>query len=293
MTLIHWLRKILTRSPKETNTDIGFKTAYENRVDRLYNFQRFDAQRLAAILKNGTIYCSNPATFNDPWDCKPWFNTAILDNPDEYTRHVKHAEKLCRPRTNMSEADITAMVQQLSTDRGQLERCMNEISTETVQAVMKRFRVYCLGPDPSNTLMWAHYADSHRGICLEFDVKSEIMCGAFQVEYYSMFPIMNLYSESARDNLLPLLAKAAAWRYEKEYRLVAQEEDNAVDSDTLKTRNNFLVIPEGASLPLKSVIVGCQGPFEVVSDIVNRFAPDLPVKRAIRVPNHYEVNIEG
>jgi hypothetical protein len=53
-------------------------TAISDRLDRLYHWQRFDADRLWTCLLNRVIYCSDPATFNDPWDCKPHFNTGVL-----------------------------------------------------------------------------------------------------------------------------------------------------------------------------------------------------------------------
>ena len=84
------------------------------------------------------------------------------------------------------------------------------------------------------------------------------------------------------------LAKASAWSYESEYRLIAQESANAVDADTLKTDNHVLSLPEGA---LRSVIVGCQGPQEAVKELVAELAPGIRVKRAVRIPNRYELYI--
>lgn len=40
---------------------------------RLYNYQIYCPEWLDAIFRSGTIQCSNPARFNDPWDFKPWF----------------------------------------------------------------------------------------------------------------------------------------------------------------------------------------------------------------------------
>ncbi len=47
----------------------------------LYHYEDFQLDRLADILRNHRIYCSNPADFNDPWDCKPYFNPALHDDP--------------------------------------------------------------------------------------------------------------------------------------------------------------------------------------------------------------------
>jgi hypothetical protein len=61
--------------------------------------------------------------------------------------------------------------------------------------------------------MWAHYADDHRGICLEFDLRNEVLCGALRCEYLREFPLMKAYESSEEANLLILLAKGDAWAY--------------------------------------------------------------------------------
>jgi len=41
----------------------------------LYHWEKFCEERLNSLLRDKRIYCSNPASFNDPWDCKLHFNT--------------------------------------------------------------------------------------------------------------------------------------------------------------------------------------------------------------------------
>jgi len=47
---------------------------------------------------------------------------------------------------------------------------INQLSGEMAGSIDEHYRVYCLGPDPNNLLMWSQYADSHCGICLEFSL---------------------------------------------------------------------------------------------------------------------------
>jgi hypothetical protein len=54
------------------------------------------------------------------------------------------------------------------------------------------------------------------------------------------------------------------------------------------TDNNFLQLPQSA---LTSIIVGCQGSYDAVRNIVAQVQPALPVKKAIRVPNRFELQI--
>lgn len=265
-------------------------TAFEEGRRVLYHWQPFNEERLARTLKDLVVYCSSPGDFNDPWDCKPFFNTEILNDPEENEKHVAWAADLCRRQTPMSEKDIEAMKETLRNDPARAAALVTEISDSSGPTIARRYRVYCLGPDVGNLLMWAHYADSHRGVCLEFSLRNDVMCSALKCEYLKEFPIMRLHRNEDADALRVLLAKAEPWGYEKEYRIVAQEREHAVCTGTLMTDKGFLKLPKGA---LVSVIVGCQGDHEMVSAMVRELALDVKVKRAVRVQNRYALNIEG
>lgn len=165
---------------------------------------------------------------------------------------------------------------------------LNEINRGIWLEIADRYRVYCLGPDPVDLLMWSHYADNHKGMCLEFSTRSAVMCCATQVEYCSVFPTVKLYSKSADDNLVPLLTKADVWSCEREYRLVAQERGNSTAHDTLMTDDNYMSLPPNT---LTSIIVGCQGSVDEIQSVVARFAPHLPVRIAMREPDRYALTI--
>lgn len=102
---------------------------------------------------------------------------------------------------------------------------------------------------------------------------------------------MRARSTGEVENLGMLLAKADVWECEHEYRLIAQERCIAIATPhaTLTTDNNYLKLPETALL---SVIVGCQGPYDVVQSLVAEVAPEVTVKRAERVPNRFKLRIE-
>lgn len=264
-----------------------FPNAAQRGLKRLYHWQRFDAGRLEAILRDNAIYCSRPTDFNDPWDCRPFFNTDLLSDPAEMQKHIDWAVRICRRDGKMSEAYIARMQDQLR-DRAILEGKVRETTMATQQAVLERYRVYCLCPDVTNALMWAHYADSHRGICLEFNVRNEVICCALEAQYCPEFPMTPQYSDDLAENLLPLLAKSDVWKYENEYRLIAQGAANATAHDTLLATNGFLRLPDGT---LRAIIVGCQGPYDAVQDLVRKCKADVSVLRARKLDNRYALEI--
>lgn len=266
-------------------------TAWRDGYRALYHWQKFDESQLSRTLSTMQIYCSSPSAFNDPWDCKPHFNSDVLADPAENERHAQWAVEVCSRKTFMSKVERERMRVTLLTDRAKVTECLNQISAAMADAINARYRVYCLCPDVENLLMWAHYADAHRGVCLEFDLSNDVLCGALRCEYRQEFPVMKVYEDSEEANLLTLLVKGDTWAYEREYRLIGQERSVAGQgADTLVTDGSFLQLPEGA---LRSVVVGCQADYAGIRDLVERFAPHVRVKRADRVPNQYSLAIEG
>lgn len=269
--------------------DLMATTAWAEGYRVLFHWQRYDEGRLRHTLESNQIYCPSPSTFNDPWDCKPHFNTEILQDPTERCRHSDWAVDLCNRRTNMSAAELERMRQALQQEPARAAGMLNQISSELAPEINRRYRVYCMGPDVDNLLMWAHYSDSHRGICLEFDLQNDVLCAALKCEYSDRFPLTKLRDDSEAALLGVLLAKSSAWAYEHEFRLVAQERGEAVRGvDTLLTDNSLLQLPQGA---LRSVIVGCQSEQDKIRALVHEVAPAVRVRTAVRVPNRFELAI--
>lgn len=96
------------------------------------------------------------------------------------------------------------------------------------------------------------------------------------------YRVLYHWEKFSEERLLTLLAKSDVWNYEKEYRLIVQEESKAFpDTESLKSNGNFLASPEGA---LMSVITGCQSDHARIHDLVKSVDPTVHVKQAIRVP---------
>lgn len=157
--------------------------------------------------------------------------------------------------------------------------------------IPSRWRIYCLTPLPDSTLMWSHYGDNHRGICLEFGTDVRLFASALRVVYRSAYPRWSP-NQIAANPIDILLTKSDDWAYEKEYRIIGLGDGvkRSAEFAPLTLSGNFLSFPEGA---LKSVIVGCETDFGAVAKIVNCEWPGLRIKRAVRSPNRYRLVIES
>ena len=195
-------------------------TAASRDIEHLYHYQRFDCNRLEVLLRTNSIFLSDASRFNDPWDCKPYFDTTRLDDPVFYERQI---QSFVSSVGYLSTEEIHRRVTLLRSDRALLEKMIFDMATISDE-MQRRYRFYCLTTIPTNPRMWSHYAQNHTGICLGFKCRNDVFCSALRVEYSETFALIDLADDSTEMLLLPFLAKSADWRYEEEYRLIAQEE---------------------------------------------------------------------
>jgi hypothetical protein len=266
------------------------RTAVSMGIWTLYHWQRFDPDRLVPFLRTGKLYCSSPKQFNDPWDCELAFDIPSLEDPEVRRRHADWAVDLTTRRAPMSAMDTERMRLTLINDPARAAELLTEISAATSADIANRFRVYCLGSDPTNLLMWSHYAEDHSGIALEFSLRNGIMCAALECQYHEELPLFPIDGGGDEQHLTVLLAKSHVWKYEQEFRLVTQERAAANTQDTLFTDGGLLQLPQGA---LTAIVVGCKGDVAAVQRLVDEHAAGLPVKRAVRLAHRYKVAIEG
>lgn len=104
---------------------------------------------------------------------------------------------------------------------------------EYIKALSNVTLLKCFTEDPKNNLMWAHYADSYKGICVEYDIKrasKEVKKVLFPVTYRKKpehFIDIDVFisgkesgsKDYSSDSKGPFAEKPFCWRYEKEWRI--------------------------------------------------------------------------
>lgn len=80
--------------------------------------------------------------------------------------------------------------------------------------------VCCFTTKVDNNAMWAHYADSNKGVCLAFDFSQDIklLDKIHKVDYEEEMPVI----ETEDDLKKALLLKKKDWRYEDEWRILSE-----------------------------------------------------------------------
>jgi hypothetical protein len=225
--------------------------------DKLYKYSSL-TPRVLQQLCLGEIYYADPSDFNDPLDCRPSVepDLPIQDLKDVLARLISRrvskevfdAMKRLRfkKETILVRQDLVAaksvetLLQSIEYDatNPDVEDAEGHIKFSLGNAIEAELRsaydqgVLCLSSKYTSPLMWSHYADQHRGICVELDV-SKLPAGAiYKVEYGTS---RRLNASAIRrwlgnDDPLAkreidracLLTKSTEWNYEDEFRLLGR-----------------------------------------------------------------------
>ncbi|MGK5092554.1 DUF2971 domain-containing protein [Deltaproteobacteria bacterium TL4] len=114
--------------------------------------------------------------------------------------------------------------------------------------------VVCFSRSWHNPLLWSHYADKHRGVCLGFEVPDgHIVQVSYEVKrLVNVVPKLLSCGPAAETLMTRLLAtKFQDWRYEDEVRVYTDLSDrDAVTSHYFKDFDH--------DLALREVILGCR-----------------------------------
>lgn len=215
-------------------------------------------------LANNQLFFNRPDKFNDPLDSRPYWCL--------HGRKEKYINSLMCCYNNLSRNDIEQYIQD-SIDRGDMEEEGDLIFYDPIVEKDLKLRGYsfeeslpkicCFSGTCRNILMWSHYADYHRGICLRFrsakdwenielgehyldfdyrDYSTQLLLAKkdpfhnlfykkkfLKVEYKPkeyICPMVNyLDTDSNLEMVKSLLNKFCDWHYEDEYRMIITRYD--------------------------------------------------------------------
>lgn len=186
---------------------------------KLYKYQSCNDYALIN-LKQRVLWFSRFQEFNDPFDCD--INFSITDVTEENLNKM-----LADLRKSEGDASFP------NSDKFK-ENVINSahLSTELIKTFYwKDIGVACFSEINDSILMWSHYANSHKGFCMEFDTqfypfKQDGGDFLYKVDY----PESNLYPPLSLSDILQeklprlsriiLTTKSWHWSYEKEWRIL-------------------------------------------------------------------------
>ncbi|HHZ8496375.1 TPA: DUF2971 domain-containing protein [Enterobacter mori] len=227
------------------------------------------------ILQNNLICFNNPLNFNDPFE----FNTSFKLNNFESTLHDS---LITTDLFKELPADILNSIELLPKETVSkiIEEATKEILSfyelakpniiKTTESLMQEFnsslirmtRILSLSDNPTNILMWGHYAQSHSGFVIELDTNHPFFSQrrshkdefgflrrvVYQKEYPSLDPLLSENTESH------FLIKSSDWEYENEWRMLLPQSSSDKTININGKEYDLYKIPSSS---IKSIIFGC------------------------------------
>jgi hypothetical protein len=165
---------------------------------------------LLRTLINNELYFSNPSDFNDPFDCQ--FKLNLVKNSEAENQFYKNLD------LSDSEKKLFNLFQFENENSKGLENTFN-------LRLIERLGVTCFSEQENEILMWSHYANGHKGICLKFDwnIHPDYFQGD-KVIYDNKLHTIEYSSTQKFHNEIKrvVLTKLERWSYEKEIRSVVE-----------------------------------------------------------------------
>ena len=194
-----------------------------NKSDLFYRYRSLSNKQavewVIQSINHSIHYFTSPLSFNDPFDCNP--NYIIHGQPSKI---AKYLQKILSRRTNLNRharrVEAKRRLDDPHDDPRRPEN-MKAIREYYHNLVTSKVGILCLTTVPDDLLMWAHYADSHRGICLVFDNKDDFLQTSQPIIYKKTRPIVNPLTHTDEQMLdSAMFTKSDHWSYEREWRIL-------------------------------------------------------------------------
>lgn len=207
----------------------------------LYKYAPLNNFSLQAIA-NGHFWYSKLQYFNDPFEPKAPFHeikttvatdqliqAGIIQVDDVEVAHINNEYFYER-----SHHDAKSIIDLITPSK---KHDKNEVVSNSAQMIYDLYvktadvGVLCLSSDPKSILMWSHYSDNHKGICIQIERTEDSLlsdpCKTYKVAYDDNYPnVRSLVLQSLSEQGLMqriIATKGKYWSYEEEWRVIQDQ----------------------------------------------------------------------
>jgi hypothetical protein len=212
-------------------------------------------QYLLDLMSHGAMKFSRPSEFNDPFDCCP---------------------------THFNELPLGALPHAVTSE---LNQYMRHVTSHVAG-------ICCLTPYPDRMLMWSHYGDQHRSVCVGFDTTVLLEQCAKNDEGNPIYEeIVKIKYTNFRPNEGDGEAfhkKSEEWRYEDEYRIVSYAKKG-----NPQWGPGVWNIPPSA---IREIVIGARVDRQLQEQIARSataMRPDIQLRKAVLHTHTFELVIEN
>ena len=221
-----------------------------------YLYKYRNEEQAIRFLINQEIYFSNYKEFNDPFEGSANLNT-------DFTPQQFFYSLISGGLSTVAAAEVTMKFKNGTFDG-------KNVLIDAVEEAKDSIGYYCMSSRPDNLLMWAHYANSHYGVCFKFDILEDIdtFLVPVPIEYNSDFIDFNVLNS---DILSLIRRKSRDWEYEQEVRII---------------KPDFHGLKKVKNTALKEIIFGCRTcegkREEIMKEALNNGFTDVAFSEAIK-----------
>jgi len=202
---------------EKANCIFGGKSAFKSKSyilpNKFYKYMSINENAMDA-LNNEYVWCGKASKLNDPFECRLNVSEEEVKkfNSRNHPNNTILIESLPYVKKRMVEKELKREEQKI------FEMAKGEFDKKKEEVVLTSF---CEIND--NPLMWGHYADGYKGICVEYLLKDiEELTNTFYPVIYSetMHGLSDMLPDRYYGLIKQMLTKSLDWSYEKEWRIV-------------------------------------------------------------------------
>ena len=177
------------------------------------------------IIESLELKLPSVSEVNDPLECLPIFYCPEDKSAIE-ARYIAALKRKGKSFPTGYKQALNGLYQQ-----GAIQKELAESSLRVQKSLNQKSCLLSVSKTASNTVMWAHYSEKHKGIVIGIDFDKvfyeidKIICGLKlnQVEYSEQRPKINVLTDfevPPESFFRTILTKSSEWKYEQEFRAV-------------------------------------------------------------------------
>ena len=189
------------------------------------------------VLEHNRLHLDLPNNYNDVFD-----SARVVDNNElDFVLYDKCADKIAQYTHCKYKKKVLEILNSCSVELRYLSDVFtlllqNDIPVNIVEGIQNNFcrllrntqpynnGIICFTERKNSLLMWAHYADHLKGACLCFDTRKdeELFSHIYKVDYTRW--------RNRERNYNFYYSKSKDWSYEKEWRIVIQDDNEYINT---------------------------------------------------------------
>lgn len=250
-----------------------------------------------AIALDGYLFYTSPQFFNDPFDT-PLPNAPQIVPPIKKRKEI--IEKI-REIISIKKNEIDRLLYSEDFDRALGLVIENRVPDKNLgdellatirrekMAYKEEVAISCFSETNNSQLMWAHYAGSYSGFCIEYDFNrihdKAFLKGIAKVEYADEKPCAEQFDDVNEYKAKIVLTKSKCWAYEKEWR------SRKIGEYSIWKSKSYPIIRVGKCIT--AIYLGCNMPDVYQREIIDHYRnTDVKVYRMRLYDDKYDMYYE-